>query len=137
VGTVKKSMDTYGSGTIVREPQSGKYRRTRLFLLTLCYSRKSVRLLVWRRVPVSGPSCMSKPFVNSVGVLARQFARRTHHCGHLRSHSQPLFRDEERPLRFDEAKRVGNGFALPASDNVSVVPSVPKMHQNRAGEIAA
>ena len=29
-------------------PQSGKYRRTRLFVLTLGYSRKSVRLLVWR-----------------------------------------------------------------------------------------
>ena len=38
----------YGSGPMVREPQSGKYRRTRLFVLTLGYSRKSVRLLVWR-----------------------------------------------------------------------------------------
>jgi transposase len=33
---------------MVREPQSGKYRRTRLFVLTLGYSRKSVRLLTWR-----------------------------------------------------------------------------------------
>jgi transposase len=38
----------YGSGPMVREPQSGKYRRTRLFVLTLGYSRKSIRLLVWR-----------------------------------------------------------------------------------------
>ena len=38
----------YGSGPLVREPQSGKYRRTRLFVLTLAYSRKSVRLLTWR-----------------------------------------------------------------------------------------
>jgi len=38
----------YGSGPMVREPQSGKYRRTRLFVLTLGYSRKSVRLLTWR-----------------------------------------------------------------------------------------
>jgi transposase len=38
----------YGSGPMVREPQSGKYRRTRLFVLTLGYSRKSVRLLAWR-----------------------------------------------------------------------------------------
>ena len=38
----------YGSGPTVRDPQSGKYRRTRLFVLTLGYSRKSVRLLVWR-----------------------------------------------------------------------------------------
>ena len=38
----------YGTGPLVRDPQSGKYRRTRLFVLTLGYSRKSVRLLVWR-----------------------------------------------------------------------------------------
>jgi len=38
----------YGEGPMVREPQSGKYRRTRLFVLTLGYSRKSVRLLVFR-----------------------------------------------------------------------------------------
>ena len=38
----------YGSGPMVRDSQSGKYRRTRLFVLTLGYSRKSVRLLVWR-----------------------------------------------------------------------------------------
>src|SRR5215471_4542159 len=38
----------YGSGPTVRDPQSGKYRRTRLFVLTLGYSRKSVRLLAWR-----------------------------------------------------------------------------------------
>ena len=31
-----------------REPGTDKYRRTRLFVLTLGYSRKSVRLLVWR-----------------------------------------------------------------------------------------
>lgn len=38
----------YGSGPMVRDAKSGKYRRTRLFVLTLGYSRKSVRLLVWR-----------------------------------------------------------------------------------------
>ncbi len=38
----------YGSGPMVRHPQSGKYRRTRLFVMTLGYSRKSIRLLVWR-----------------------------------------------------------------------------------------
>src|SRR6202011_5268537 len=38
----------YGSGPMVRDPQTGKYRRTRLFVLTLGYSRKSVRLLTWR-----------------------------------------------------------------------------------------
>jgi transposase len=38
----------YGSGPMVRDPESGQYRRTRLFVLTLGYSRKSVRLLVFR-----------------------------------------------------------------------------------------
>ena len=38
----------YGTGPMVRDPDSGKYRRTRLFVLTLGYSRKSVRLLAFR-----------------------------------------------------------------------------------------
>lgn len=38
----------YGTGPMVRDPQSGKYRRTRRFVMTLGYSRKSVRLLVFR-----------------------------------------------------------------------------------------
>jgi len=38
----------YGTGPMVRDPQSGKYRRTRLFVMTLGHSRKSVRLLVFR-----------------------------------------------------------------------------------------
>src|SRR5438105_8581202 len=37
----------YGSGPMVRDPQTGRYRRTRLFVMTLGYSRKSVRLLVF------------------------------------------------------------------------------------------
>jgi transposase len=38
----------YGSGPMVRDPATGKYRRTRLFVLVLGYSRKSVRFLVLR-----------------------------------------------------------------------------------------
>ena len=38
----------YGTGPMVRDDKSGKYRRTRLFVMTLGYSRKSVRLLVFR-----------------------------------------------------------------------------------------
>ena len=38
----------YGTGPMVRDPKTGKYRRTRLFVMTLGYSRKSVRLLCWR-----------------------------------------------------------------------------------------
>jgi transposase len=33
---------------MVRDPRTGKYRRVRLFVLTLGYSRKAVRLLTWR-----------------------------------------------------------------------------------------
>jgi transposase len=38
----------YGTGPWVRDPKSRKYRRTRLFVMTLGYSRKAVRLLVFR-----------------------------------------------------------------------------------------
>jgi transposase len=38
----------YGEGPMVLDRGTGKYRRTRLFVLTLGYSRKSVRLLVSR-----------------------------------------------------------------------------------------
>jgi transposase len=38
----------YGEGPMVRDPETGKYKRTRLFVMTLGHSRKSVRLLTWR-----------------------------------------------------------------------------------------
>jgi transposase len=38
----------YGTGPMVREAPGSKHRRTRLFVLTLGYSRKSVRLLAFR-----------------------------------------------------------------------------------------
>ena len=38
----------YGEGPMVRHPDTGKYRRTRLFVLTLAHSRKAVRLLTWQ-----------------------------------------------------------------------------------------
>jgi transposase len=41
-------VDYGGDGPMVRHPDTGKYRRMRLFVLTLGYSRKSVRLLTWR-----------------------------------------------------------------------------------------
>jgi transposase len=37
----------YGDGAMVRHPLTRKYRRTRLFIFTLGYSRKSVRLLTF------------------------------------------------------------------------------------------
>ena len=44
----EESQVDYGDGPMVRHPQTGKFRRTRLFVLTLGYSRKAVRLLVWQ-----------------------------------------------------------------------------------------
>ena len=44
----EESQVDYGTGPMVRDPKSGKYRRTRLFVMTLGYSRKAVRLLVFR-----------------------------------------------------------------------------------------
>ena len=41
-------VDYGGDGPMVREPKTGKYKRARLFVLTLGYSRKCVRLLSWR-----------------------------------------------------------------------------------------
>ena len=38
----------YGTGPLVRDIESGKYRRTRLFVLTLGFSRKCVRLLCFK-----------------------------------------------------------------------------------------
>ena len=38
----------YGEGPMVRHPETGKYRRTRLFVLTLGFSRKSIRLLTFK-----------------------------------------------------------------------------------------
>jgi transposase len=38
----------YGAGPMVRDDHTGRYRRTRLFVLTLGHSRKAVRLLVWQ-----------------------------------------------------------------------------------------
>src|SRR4051795_7544401 len=38
----------YGSGPMVRDPHTGRHRRTRLFVLTLGYSRKAIRLLTFQ-----------------------------------------------------------------------------------------
>ncbi|MGH7604966.1 MAG: IS21 family transposase [Gemmatimonadaceae bacterium] len=44
----EESQVDYGQGPMVRDSKSGKYRRTRLFVMTLGYSRKSVRLITFR-----------------------------------------------------------------------------------------
>lgn len=58
----------YGTGPMVRDPHSGKYRRTRLFVLTLGYSRKSVRLLVFRSSSQIWAELHEKAFRRLTGV---------------------------------------------------------------------
>lgn len=43
----EEAQVAYGQGPLVYDPETGKYRRTRLFVLTLGYGRKCVRLLSW------------------------------------------------------------------------------------------
>ncbi|WOH52770.1 IS21 family transposase [Bradyrhizobium sp. sBnM-33] len=38
----------YGEGALTRDPKSGRYRRPRLFVMTLRYSRRSFRRVVWK-----------------------------------------------------------------------------------------
>ena len=44
----EESQVDYGAGPMVCDAQTGKYRRTRLFVLTLGFSRKCVRLLCFQ-----------------------------------------------------------------------------------------
>jgi hypothetical protein len=44
----EKAQVDYGTGPMLRDPDSGKYRRTRLFVMTLGCGRKCVRLLALR-----------------------------------------------------------------------------------------
>ena len=44
----EESQVDYGAGPMVRDPHAGRYRRTRLFVLTLGYSRKCVRILTFQ-----------------------------------------------------------------------------------------
>ena len=66
----EESQVDYGTGPMVRDPQTGKYRRTRLFVLTLGCSRKAVRLLSFRPALASGRSCTRKPSADSAAVPA-------------------------------------------------------------------
>jgi len=58
----------YGTGPMVRDAPRGKYRRTRLFVLTLGYSRKSVRLLVFRSSSQTWAELHEKAFRRLGGV---------------------------------------------------------------------
>jgi transposase len=47
-GPGEEAQVDYGNGPMVRDPQTNSYRRTRLFVLTLGYSRKAIRLLTFQ-----------------------------------------------------------------------------------------
>src|SRR5271170_3344760 len=47
-GPGEESQVDYGTGAMVRDPQSRKYRRTRLFVMVLGCSRKAARFLIFR-----------------------------------------------------------------------------------------
>jgi len=58
----------YGTGPMVRDAETGKYRRTRLFVMTLGYSRKSVRLLTFRSSTKEWAELHEKAFRRLCGV---------------------------------------------------------------------
>jgi transposase len=93
----------YGSGPMVRDPQTGKYRRTRLFVLTLGHSRKSVRLLSWRSSARIWAELHERAFRRLGGsprvVCSRQLEGRRSGSRHLRSHCQPAVSRCARALR--------------------------------------
>jgi hypothetical protein len=64
----EEAQADYGSGPMVRDAESGKYRRTRLFVLTLGYSRKSVRLLTFRSSSQTWAELHEKAFRRLGGV---------------------------------------------------------------------
>ena len=58
----------YGEGPMVRDRQTGEYKRTRLFVITLGFSRKSVRLLVFRSSSQTWAELHEKAFRRLGGV---------------------------------------------------------------------
>ena len=58
----------YGSGPMARDPHTGKYRRMRLFVMTLGHSRKAVRLLVFRSSTQTWAELHEKAFRRLGGV---------------------------------------------------------------------
>jgi len=52
----------YGEGAPTRHPVTGKYRKPRLFVMTLCYSRRSFRQVVWKSSTETWRGCTSRRF---------------------------------------------------------------------------
>jgi len=86
-------VDYGAKGPMVRDAQTGKYRRTRLFVMTLGYSRKAVRLLTFRSSSRIWAELHEKAFRRPGGQYAhrraRQLKRRRARPRHLRSQLEP------------------------------------------------
>ena len=99
----------YGDGPMVRDPNTGKYRRMRLFVLTLGHSRKSVRLLVFRSSTQVWAELHEKAFRRLGGatrvVVLDNLARRRAHARSLRSHAQSAVPRRAETLRRRRACR--------------------------------
>jgi len=111
-GPGEESQVDYGTGPMVRDPQTGKYRRTRLFVMTLGYSRKAVRLLVFRSTTRTWAELHETAFRRLGGscrvvVLDHLKEGRTH-SRHLRSHAQSAVQGRTDALR-------SGGDAVPGS----------------------
>jgi hypothetical protein len=93
----------YGDGPMVRYPPTGKYRRTRLFVLTLGYSRKAVRLLVWQSGTQVWAELHERAFRRLGGtvrvIVLDNLKEGGPHPGHLRAGTQSAVSRRARPLR--------------------------------------
>ena len=88
---------------MVRHPQTGKYRRTRLFVLTLGYCRKAVRLLAWQSSTQTWAELHERAFRRLGGAPPRHRPRQSErgraHARHLRAGAQSALPRHARPLR--------------------------------------
>jgi transposase len=105
-------VDYGGDGPMVRDPRTGKYRRTRLFVMTLGYSRKSVRLIVPRSSAQVWAELHERAFRRLGGVtrvVARQPARRRRRGGRVRPNAQSALTATSSPTTARSHCRAGSG----------------------------
>ncbi len=102
-GARRRSPGRLRRGPDGARPATGKYRRTRLFVLTLGYSRKAVRLLVWQSSAQVWAELHERAFRRLGGTVAdhraRQPQRGRAHARHLRSDAQSALPRCARALR--------------------------------------
>jgi transposase len=71
-GPAEESQVDYGEGAPTRHPVTGKYRKPRLFVMTLRYSRRSFRQVVWKSSSETWARLHEQAF--------RYFGGSTHYC---------------------------------------------------------